>query len=231
MFDILKHMTEYEISVEGCPFRPRYRSEWLGCMVATAFKRQVLDPIANAARFTRTAELTIRAVDDPYMGGFGISVQVPDLEAEARAQWEEQRARAQEEIARASEARRAQELARERLGYAGRQEPDPRPGPYYVSAIRQGDDGSRGWYAIMGPFETHAEAIALVDRARRYALATDSRSEGYAFGTRRHPYPDPPQGKLSRARLEEWEAEPPKPAVMRHRKTGLRVEAYTHRLA
>jgi hypothetical protein len=67
-------MTEYEIAVEGCPFRPRYRSEWLGCVVATAFKVKVLDPIAAAARFTRSVELTIRAVDDPYMGGFGMGI-------------------------------------------------------------------------------------------------------------------------------------------------------------
>jgi hypothetical protein len=81
----------------------------------------------------------------------------------------------------------------------------------------------------MGPFEAHAEAIALVDRVRRYAQAVDHRSDMYAFGTKRHAYPDQPRGKVSLAQLEAWEAEPPKPAVMSHRKTGLRVEAYTHR--
>jgi hypothetical protein len=231
-------MTEYEITVEGCPFRPRYRSEWMGCVVATAFKRWVLDPIAAAARFTRSVELTVRAVDDPYMGGFGMTVQVPDLDAEERARWEEERARLREEAQAREAGARAAELAERRardlLGYAGRQEPDPRPGPYYVSAIRQGDDGTHGWHALMGPFETHAEAIALVDRVRRYAQAVDSRSDMYAFDTKRHAYPDPPRGKVSLAQLVAWEAEQvaeePRPAAKRRRKTGPRVESYSHRV-
>jgi len=227
-------MTEYEIAVEGCPFRPRYRSEWMGCVVATAFKVKVLDPIAAAARFTRSVELTVRAVDDPYMGGFGMTVQVPDLDAEERARWEEERARLREEAQAREAAARAAELAERRardlLGYAGRQEPDPRPGPYYVSAIRQGDDGTHGWHALMGPFETHAEAIDLVDRVRRYAQAVDHRSDMYAFGTKGHAYPDPPQGKITLAQLEAWEASDAEPesTPKRRRKTGPRVASYTH---
>jgi hypothetical protein len=39
--------------------------------------------------------------------------------------------------------------------------PDPRPGPYFVSAI----DGSKA-YIMAGPYETHGEALAKVDPAR-----------------------------------------------------------------
>jgi hypothetical protein len=52
----------------------------------------------------------------------------------------------------------------------------------------------------------------------------------YAFGTKRHAYPDPPRGKVSLAQLEAWEAGDAEPAPKRHRKTGPRVESYSHRV-
>jgi hypothetical protein len=58
------------------------------------------------------------------------------------------------------------------------QEPDTQPGPYYVSV----KDGSRAAF-LSGPYETHEEALALVDRARAICNEHDYRSAFYSFGT------------------------------------------------
>lgn len=58
------------------------------------------------------------------------------------------------------------------------QEPDTAPGPYYVSV----KDGGRSAF-LSGPYETHPEALALVDRARAICQELDPRSAFYAFGT------------------------------------------------
>lgn len=58
--------------------------------------------------------------------------------------------------------------------------PDTQPGPYYVSVI----DGSR-YALISGPYDTHAEALALVEKAKSIATSLDPRSCFAAFGTAR----------------------------------------------
>lgn len=56
--------------------------------------------------------------------------------------------------------------------------PDHRPGPYFVSAI----DGSEA-YIMAGPYGTHAQALADVDRARQIADQHDRRAWFMAWGT------------------------------------------------
>ncbi len=58
--------------------------------------------------------------------------------------------------------------------------PDPRPGPYFVSAI----DGAKT-YIMAGPYATHAEALAKVDPAREiaYEKSADGRSWFMRWGT------------------------------------------------
>lgn len=58
------------------------------------------------------------------------------------------------------------------------QAPDTAPGPYYVSAV----DGSHKVLAS-GPYQTHAEALALVDRALHLADQHDGRAWFAAWGT------------------------------------------------
>jgi len=59
------------------------------------------------------------------------------------------------------------------------QEPDPRPGRYYVSAR----DGGKHAY-LLGPFPTHPEALAQVDRAWAKALEMYPREATWCgFGT------------------------------------------------
>lgn len=60
------------------------------------------------------------------------------------------------------------------------QEPDTRPGPYYVTAV----DAGRV-YTMAGPYATHAAALADVDRAREVAYAHDGRAWFMAWGTAR----------------------------------------------
>lgn len=61
------------------------------------------------------------------------------------------------------------------------QEPDPRPGAYYVSVVR---DGARLDYRLLlGPFAEHARALAAVDAVRLEADRLDPRAVWYAFGT------------------------------------------------
>lgn len=58
------------------------------------------------------------------------------------------------------------------------QEPDSRPGPYFVSAV----DGDRV-HIMAGPYEHHADALADVDRARDIAYSHDGRAWFMAWGT------------------------------------------------
>ena len=60
------------------------------------------------------------------------------------------------------------------------QEPDPRPGPYYVTAI----DGTRHAF-LLGPYDHHQDALDMVDEGRRIAQELDRRAIWYAFGTAR----------------------------------------------
>ena len=75
------------------------------------------------------------------------------------------------------------------------QEPDPRPGNYYVSVC------DRDRYALLaGPWPTHVEALAKVDDVRRKAQEVDPRGIWYAYGTCRLPDDDSapiPAGKLN----------------------------------
>lgn len=58
------------------------------------------------------------------------------------------------------------------------QKPDTKPGFYYVSVV----DGSK--YALMlGPFETHEEALAMVKQCRDKAEEIEPRSYWWQWGT------------------------------------------------
>ncbi len=60
------------------------------------------------------------------------------------------------------------------------QEPDPRPGRYYVT-VR---DGKQVGY-LLGPFARHVDALVCVDTARKLAIAGDPKAHFYGFGTAR----------------------------------------------
>jgi hypothetical protein len=63
------------------------------------------------------------------------------------------------------------------------QQPDSKPGAYYVSAI----DGPRK-ALILGPFiDDHAGALAMVEKAREKAEQLDNKAFWYAYGTCRVP--------------------------------------------
>jgi hypothetical protein len=71
------------------------------------------------------------------------------------------------------------------------QEPDPRPGNYYVTAI----DGDR-WVPLLGPFvNDHRGALDAVEVVRNKACSLDPRAWWYAFGTARWEKSDP--GRLN----------------------------------
>lgn len=61
------------------------------------------------------------------------------------------------------------------------QQPDPRPGYYFVTAI----DGPDRRYFLAGPWPEHAQALAQVDAVRRFAKHTDPRAIWMAYGTAR----------------------------------------------
>ena len=65
------------------------------------------------------------------------------------------------------------------------QQPDTKPGAYYVSMFDQsGNNGSGRVAYLAGPFmNDHARALALVDQAREMAYGVDPRSHWYSFGT------------------------------------------------
>ncbi len=58
------------------------------------------------------------------------------------------------------------------------QQPDTRPGFYYVTAI----DGAR-YARLLGPFANHAGALAAVDAVRIEAEQRDPWASFWAFGT------------------------------------------------
>lgn len=60
------------------------------------------------------------------------------------------------------------------------QEPDPRPGNYYVSVM----DGDRR-ALLLGPFPTHQQALDMVEPVRAKGLELDPRALWYEFGTAR----------------------------------------------
>ena len=63
------------------------------------------------------------------------------------------------------------------------QQPDTKPGHYYVTVI----DGPRVG-RLLGPFDNdHAAALAMVDQVRAKAEELDPRACWYAFGTCRLP--------------------------------------------
>ena len=76
------------------------------------------------------------------------------------------------------------------------QEPDTKPGHYFVSCI-VGRPGGRRVALLAGPFvNDHARALSMVEPARTAAGAADPRAIWYAFGTARldadHPRADRP---------------------------------------
>ena len=79
--------------------------------------------------------------------------------------------------------------------------PAPDPGceyGFYVTCIRS----ARQRALVLGPFETHPEALAAVDRGRQLALEADSHCVFDAFGTARlvaSPGAELPGGKLNPA--------------------------------
>lgn len=78
---------------------------------------------------------------------------------------------------------------------------DSRPGSYYVTC--RNDVGKVAW--LLGPFPAHAEALAMVGKARRLAATIDPWTAFYAFGTARIDYKPgetPFQGKLN-SRLDD----------------------------
>jgi hypothetical protein len=79
------------------------------------------------------------------------------------------------------------------------QQPDPRPGHYYVSAV----DADRFWL-VSGPYARHADALDAVSEVRARAEKHDPRSYFFAWGTCRTEDPQeaiwtpPPSAPLSR---------------------------------
>lgn len=59
--------------------------------------------------------------------------------------------------------------------------PDTRPGDYFVSVHDQGQKPR----LVLGPFETHKEAINQVEAVRTYLLETDPKGHFYSYGTAR----------------------------------------------
>lgn len=60
---------------------------------------------------------------------------------------------------------------------------DTAPGPYYVSVVRDAAKGAVDCRLLAGPFATHAEALAKVERCREVACDIDPRAHWYGFGT------------------------------------------------
>ena len=58
------------------------------------------------------------------------------------------------------------------------QQPDTKPGPYFVSAI----DGTKK-YLMAGPFDLHVEALAVVDKAKNISCDHDPRAWFMSWGT------------------------------------------------
>lgn len=75
---------------------------------------------------------------------------------------------------------------------------DPRPGHYYVSAFDPDARNGQLWL-MLGPFNEHAVALALVDTVRERASTLDPRGVWMAYGTARKGFheTDLPAGKLN----------------------------------
>jgi len=58
------------------------------------------------------------------------------------------------------------------------QQPDTKPGPYYVSAM----EGNKTWL-MAGPYATHRQALQDVQKARDIATEHDPRAWWKAWGT------------------------------------------------
>lgn len=95
---------------------------------------------------------------------------------------------------------------REALALDPPQEPDARPGCYYVHAVggAVSNAGHRdpGAWLVAGPYETHAEALALVADVKREACARDRRGDMLAWGTVR-------METAEASLLGVWRPEPP----------------------
>ena len=57
--------------------------------------------------------------------------------------------------------------------------PDTKPGPYYVSV----KDGETQFALASGPYPTHTEALALVDRVRDICVENDGYAHFLSYGT------------------------------------------------
>ncbi len=74
------------------------------------------------------------------------------------------------------------------------QQPDAKPGNYYVTVRRDNGDA----VFLAGPFrDNHRAALAMVDQARRVAQDLDPRAAWYGFGTARTAYSYDRPGKLN----------------------------------
>lgn len=52
---------------------------------------------------------------------------------------------------------------------------------FFVSCIE--DEGQRRKSYLLGPYSTHAEALANIDRGRKLAVENDPKAHWYSFGT------------------------------------------------
>lgn len=80
------------------------------------------------------------------------------------------------------------------------QEPDTKPGDYYVTAFDRASNAGHGRTAfLLGPFrDDHAAALSRVAEARRYVEEHYARAVWWAFGTARLDTADGnPVGKLN----------------------------------
>lgn len=89
------------------------------------------------------------------------------------------------------------------------QAPDPRPGCYYVhaagGATSNVGDRDPGQWLVAGPYETHAETLALVLAVKREACERDRRGDFFTWGTVRMETAEP-------SLLGVWRPEPEPPA-------------------
>lgn len=82
------------------------------------------------------------------------------------------------------------------------QQPDPRPGHYFVTAI----DWPHRRYFLAGPWLEHAQALAQVDAVRRFAERTDPRAVWMAYGTARQPLDEEPYKSALGSEPKAWDA-------------------------
>ena len=69
-------------------------------------------------------------------------------------------------------------------GTINTQIPDTAHGKYFVSCVREGrSNDARNTALVSGPYECHADALAMVARARRVAENMDAKAVWYSFGT------------------------------------------------